>query len=264
MDLLTLHGFRDELEKIAYGPAEAQKVLGLAKKIQLPKASGRVVPTISGGPSLKKGLGEMTRQLVSAGAPSHAEARAAAMEASQLNPATALMGKKPVIMPGQGHLPVQMNQASMAQAIGQQFGAGSPPYVPAQQQKMLHGILKGHELDEASVRGAVGAGHLGHRSPDVLYREHNRLATMPPGHEQLQKYMQYHRGVREAPFLFDQFGLHYGQGPRLSRHARRRLTTAVGNRAMAIQNMAPEAQQQLVEEWNARTPAIVKKYMGSR
>lgn len=209
----TLLSFRHELTKLAFGPEQAQRVLSLAKRIQLPKASGKIQPGLSAGPGYKSlvrgakssanlvGMGDMAEQAVKA------------------SPVARVLkaNKGPAIFPGSGSFESQIEKGDVGRLLGR------PAHVPADQKKMLHAVVKGHELDESSVKARLGAAHFGHRSPDVIYREHNRLATLPKGNEQVKGYMQHLRSQMEGPALMPK-GMTFGEGPRLSRHARRRLT----------------------------------------
>lgn len=204
---ISFTSFLDEMEKIAFNETQAAKVMGLAKRIQLPKASKAVRSGLSGSPGFKSLTGDALGAAKRLGMDS-AGMRGQVHEAINSSPGAVVskqVGK--AIFPGStGHL-------------GKVIGAKG---LDGKQQKMLHGVLKGHELDEATVKGGLGAAHFGHRSPDVIFREHNRLATMPKGYEPVRKSMQSAREGRESSFLFPK-GTTYGEGPRFSRHARKRL-----------------------------------------
>lgn len=140
-------------------------------------------------------------------------------------------------MPG---LPIFPGRGSTKQQLalgGLRLPSG--PIVPAAQQKMFHAVSKGHELDESAVPFALGAKAFGHNSPDVLFREHNRLVTLPPGNEAVKGVFTRMRtaqgrnhpvGHTEAALFPPQ--IPYGEGPRLSRHARKRLTELVEEKAI--------------------------------
>lgn len=212
--------------KCAYSLSDANKVLGVAKKLQLPKASGRIMPNLSGGPALGQLVKETSNVFSKVPEMGKIVNKADAIKTMQEGPLPGLFKQGPRILPGAGSVPRQMQQAVA--------GAGLPalPQVPAQQQKFLHSIVKGHELDEATVPGRMGAQQFGHRSPDVIYREHNRVVTAPKGTEETQNLMRAARSSREGAALFPK-GMEYGQGQRLSRHARRRLTDMHEARAIA-------------------------------
>lgn len=227
-------GVQAAFDKFAFDPEAAQKVLALAKARQLPKASGRLVPTLAGMPGLKQHRSDTAgvhKKLTEALGPSTGKFLAA--QAQQQTDAT-VPGRilqqtgKPTIYPGRGSIRDQFNSA-----VGDAFGA--PPTVPAEQRKMLHSILKGHELDESSVSSRMGAAQFGHRSPDVIFREHNRVVTLPPGNAQVQAFMKHYRdpkipelqAIDISPRLRESTlfptNLTYGESPRLSRHARKHL-----------------------------------------
>jgi hypothetical protein len=210
--MISFESFSDELVKIAFGADQASKVLSLAKRIQLPKASARVQPFLSASPNKSRLVGDAVRSanLISPGAGEHVRS------AVESQPVSKLVRDRPAIFPGSGSIQKQMHSSTLG-------GLGNAPKVPADQRKMLHAVVKGHELDESSVRGRIGAAHYGHRSPDVIFREHNRLATLPPGNEAVRAHMKHYReGIGEASLMPAR--IPYGSGTRLSRHARRRLT----------------------------------------
>ena len=92
-----------------------------------------------------------------------------------------------------------------------------------EQARMSYAINVGHELDELGAQPQRSFYEtFGHYSPDVVLREHNRLVTLPPGHEAVVEMQKRLREKREAVALKP--WLEFGQGERLSRHARRRIT----------------------------------------
>lgn len=221
MNSTMLDGFLDELVKIAFGPKQADKVLSLVKRVQLPKASRRVVPGLSGTPQASKFMKSVDRTTRPYGEIGPAIADLTKKEFAK-TPGLHAAAKGKKIFPGStGHIGKALEESDMGQAL--KYVSGPAPRVPASQQKMFHAVMKGHELDEATVPARLGAGHFGHRSPDVIFREHNRLATLPKGNEAVVSSMKHYRGQREGSYLFPK-GIEYGSGPRLSRHARKRLT----------------------------------------
>lgn len=226
----TLDGFLDEMMKIAFGPKQADKVLSLAKKIQLPKASRRVMPGLSGGPDAKKFMKGVDRSTRPYGEIAGRVAEEAKKHYKD-SPSLALTTKGKKIFPGNtGHLGKALEESGIGQALKRV--SGPAPRVPASQQKMFHAVLKGHELDEATVPSRLGAAHFGHRSPDVIFREHNRVATLPKGNEAAVSAMKHYRGKMEGSQLFPK-GIEYGSGQRLSRHARKRLTALAEQKVVA-------------------------------
>jgi hypothetical protein len=250
MNIATLIALDDELEKIAFGHSQINKVLSVAKKLQLPKASAKVIPFLSGSPSFKNMIRDAGKATKGFGkyAPEMKDAFTSAMKE---HPIKSLGAHKAVIMPGKtGHLGKMMRQSSTGQML--EGSLGKAPQVPAHQQKALHGVLKGHELDEATVPGRIGAAQFGHRSPDVIFREHNRLVTLPKDHEELKSYMRHFRQPMEGAHLFPR-GMEYGSSPRLSRHARKHLTNRAERRFVEQSTPALEAAFSKTSQYNHST-----------
>lgn len=240
MNSATLVGFLDEMVKIAFGPRQANKVLSLVKKVQLPKASGRVVPSLSGSPQASKMLQSIGRSVRPYGELAPALTELGKKHLTSV-PGYNMISKTKAVFPGNtGHLGKSMEKSDYGQAL--KHVVGPAPRVPPSQQKMLHAILKGHELDETSVQSRVGAAQFGHRSPDVIFREHNRLATLPKGNEGVVAMMKHFRDPREGAQLFPK-GIEYGSGPRLSRHARKRLSELAERKA--VEQSKPALKQAL-------------------
>ena len=219
------------IKKIAFDEAAAAKVLSLAKKIQLPKASARIMPLMAGGPELTKSLNQTIGQLKMLGIGAK-ELLPQAIATFKNTPGAAVLKRGKAIFPGGKGGP--MGVEGSVRGIQRMIRGLLPELekVPAGQQKMLNAILKGHELDEVAVKGSMGAGGMGHRSPDVIFREHNRVATLPRGYDETKKFMSGMRGFAEAPALMPK-EIEYGTGPRLSRHARRHLTENINDKTIA-------------------------------
>jgi hypothetical protein len=217
--------------KVAFDAEQAAKVLRLAKKKQLPKASKRLVETISGAPGGNRVLGDALASLKRTPIPGISESMVREMIGHTPPARIAKRVKGGVLFPGRGAIEKQLHRET--------FGAlGKAPAV--KNKKMLHAVIKGHELDEIAAKGRIGAAHFGHRNPDVIFREHNRLATLPKGHEDVVKFMQHYRAPREGATMFPK-GMVYGQGPRLSRHARRRLSEVAEQRAVETAKLYAKA-----------------------
>jgi hypothetical protein len=100
------------------------------------------------------------------------------------------------------------------------------------QRRMLDGVTKGHEVDETIVKNKAEFMPLGHLSPDVILREHNKIVTMPEEFEPVRRFLRKVRNtLGEAPVAEAHMnnasgpkGFTYGRGQRLSRHARKRMT----------------------------------------
>jgi hypothetical protein len=252
--LMKIHA---SLEKTAFGPEQANKVLSIAKTLQLPKASKGLRPGLSAAPNFKNTVKGVARVATPLGA-----TRAEVVEHVAAQPGMAAVKRagRPVIFPGKGSTQSQFS-GNITDTIMRGTGGPSAPAVPSNQRKMLHAVVKGHELDEIASRQALGAGQFGHRSPDVLYREHNRLVTMPAGNEKVKDFMRYQRGAGEAPWLFDRVGLEYGKGPRLSRHARKRLTESAHNLTTKFTN-DEAAGAAAARDFNPKYPKMIKRYTG--
>ena len=197
-------GVAAALTKFGFGPEDASRVLSLAKTKQLPKASARVIPVLAAA----RGLTPAQAAVVT-----NSSRQASPHDASHAT--SNMIGH---IFPGKG-------------SPTQQFANLRPgmPVIPADQQKMFNAVAKGHELDELSVRPSPGALAYGHMSPDVVLREHNRIVTLPPGNEQVAAAFRYARIPHEGAEFMPQ-GMRYGQGDRLSRHARKRITETIAQR----------------------------------
>ena len=240
----TKQSFLDELIKIAFGPEEAAKVSRLAKKIQLPKASYQSSSTIA--------------------------ARPPASKFSPEDRAKYKMRGGPLIYPGLGKLHSQFHQplvvSNYLRDIPSRRELVREPRM--EQSRMLHAILKGHELDETKVNMKDPGRHdfHSHLSPEVMLKEHNRVTTLPKEYDETRHYMQALRGfntgkvddeglgyhnteyspgkrftpedissgiVAKGSEVDDlrRFGIMYGAGPRLSRHARKRITEYINKRS---------------------------------
>lgn len=240
MNSLILAAMVDELVKLAFNEAAASRVLSLAKKLQLPKASKAIYPIPAGSPSFKRTMGDAQSAGRLAGIPPE-EIAAAVGGAPGMG--IAKRKGKTIFPGGTGHMSGLL-RSRWTEAKAMERGAGpeytgkltgqlgpEPAHLPAKHQKMLHAVVKGHELDEASVQGALGAVQLGHRSPDVIFREHNRIMTLPQEHQPIRDFMKAVRQKHEGDWLFPK-GLAYGESPRLSRHARRRLTESAKRKTL--------------------------------
>lgn len=233
-----LAGFETELLKVAFGGAEADKVLGIAKKLKLPKGSAKMFPSLGGLGGLphrgrvvedlvknKKTLGNLENHLVSSGM---SKEFARDYGKSIREQAEAEMKKTDRIskqVPGGA---IVRDKQNVNKTLRSMTMPGSPIQLPEhtapKDHKMVNAIMEGHEFDEAKVKSSPGVLQFGHRSPDVILREHNRVATLPKEHEGAREYMKGIRDQREGKVL-QEHGIEYGkEGTRLSRHARRHLT----------------------------------------
>jgi hypothetical protein len=103
--------------------------------------------------------------------------------------------------------------------------------------KMIESILRGHEWDELGAKPMTAFRGMGHMSPDVILREHNRVATLPKEYGAAGSFMKDLRAGREAISLGD-YGVDYGNSPRLSRHARKRITEGLERQATGVAKLA--------------------------
>lgn len=212
----TLIAFSDEMEKIAFGMRQGTKVLRIVKGMQLPKASQRAVPMglaaiPPAGPSAISRVASLQR----AGVPSHALPTTQELR-------TSMKG-----VPG-GGIGSQISTGKVLPGSDQMRAMEKG--VPDRNKKMLHAVLKGHELDELKTVPSLGAEHMGHMSPAVIYRESNRVATLPKAHKPVADFMQNMRGRGFEGTLFPS-RLPYGK-QRLSRHAIKRLTALQGEKTV--------------------------------
>jgi hypothetical protein len=110
-------------------------------------------------------------------------------------------------------------------------GLSGLPLTP-QENIMVESITKGHELDELAASYGNTPYYLNkhwheywsHASPDVILKEHNRLVTLPEHLKQgpLKLFQELRSGpLGEANALSNY--IDYGNSPRLSRHARKRI-----------------------------------------
>lgn len=105
-------------------------------------------------------------------------------------------------------------------------------------EQALTGTVLGHELGERlharrwnwrkddRLPFEMTFGH----HPDVILREHNILATLPPELQPTRDFFQTFRLHKEAPLLEQATGnrFTYGIGERMSRHARRHIAKLLG------------------------------------
>lgn len=94
---------------------------------------------------------------------------------------------------------------------------------PADRQ-IMDGLIKSHELAEATVRPQMGFAHFGHRSPKVILQEQNAVATLPPGSTVGPAMTALRRG-KESEVL-KSVGVDYG-AKRYSRHAVKHLSNDI-------------------------------------
>jgi len=226
-----LASFFDELEKIAYSLADMRKVLQLSAKkaIRLPR---RLIPM--GPVALPAGATGAQR------AAATASAAAGHISPQQLAATQKLLGET------SGKMLVPKKSGGV---VGWVKSMGVPEEaVPKGKARMAaESLLRGHELDELALGARkVNLPYLHkatHVSPDVILRERNRLVTMPESvRGDVADLIAPLRGLSEAPILekatrtVSGQGLPYAGGPRLSRHARKKIskrTASLGEAAQA-------------------------------
>jgi hypothetical protein len=234
---MWMRGFADELTKIAFDEAQAMRVAGLAKKIQLPGAAARTMSTAMGramgmpGMKVPVPLAAVapTRTAIAGGLNTVSKvtrATPAEMPALRTGFHKAFKEQGGDALSGQmgGHIVQAPRAIGKLRGIAKKGLGKNLPTLDPSQNRMMQGVLKGHELDELRVRPNAATAPFQHLSPDVIYREHNRLATMPQGYEPVRSSMQQLRAGREAEALFPKQIQYGAPGQRLSRHARRHLS----------------------------------------
>lgn len=210
------------ITKTAFGARDAERVLGVAKSRVLK------IPRATSFSSAEAGLAAMPRRAVSPGmvrkqmellgydAPQ-------VIESAQYNAQRAKPAVERVLDPRKGDMVRAMRQQRLA-----------PANMSAQERYMAEAVGKGHELDELALgrRAHTSAGSVGyhfstgHTNPDVILREHNRLATLPEGYDAVKAmYTRMRRAGIESRLLAAATGgkVHYGDPTRLSRHARKHI-----------------------------------------
>lgn len=257
MNLYDL-GFKDALSKYAFNERDAAKILSMAKPKQLPKASYRALPKPLQGAGL---LGLAKRPLAVADIASQkAQLQGLNLPPEHLDAVNkvtdslnALSKKVPqgAVIPG--------SDPTITRFIAERTGLTPPP---ASQRKMLHAILKGHELDEMSMPGSTAFRNFGHRSPQVILNEHNRVATLPAGYEDTRDYLKTLR-TPENTALQMHTGMRYGESPRLSRHARKRVAEAIDRNQALLANpkTTPEQASTLINHMVNRMDEDVREPM---
>lgn len=116
------------------------------------------------------------------------------------------------------------------------------PKLTGPQRRAFNALVHAHELDEAAAmtgrKSRLAFGNMGHASPEVILKEHNRIVTLP---EHLrpagQALATIRKPVPRAPVPFGgpegralEGLVDIGRSARLSRHARKHITNLVHNR----------------------------------
>ncbi len=229
------------LEKLAYGPEDIGRVMGAAsrRKLRAPPvvvASGAPASAYYGPPAAQD---RKMRRAAAAARASEVPLIEAAPPTVPPEVRAQFAGyDKPGIMlaPGKyGELP--MLEFMYNRSSGRLDKAN---------RRALSSIIRGHELDELGAAkrspSLVTAG-VGHAAPDVIFREHNRVATLPPELRPAGDVLRtMRRSTGEGDLLLGRFGITYGEG-RISRHARRRLQESLERKGVRLDASDPLHQQ---------------------
>ena len=225
--------FFAEIAKVAFDPEAASRVLQLAKSKALSKGVGRALNAegaegIAGfatKASLKKSRADIRHFAGQLTNPQLKDAFAGQAEATKNVPGVlgAVLKKHPkgAFLRSGGASSLLKKHVPGRSVAGIEL---SPEH-----KKIVNAITAGHEIDEMGARhlGRSFLGH-GHRSPAVILREHNRVATLPPEHAPVRAFMQAirnHSAAGEGAVL-KQHGIEYGApGTRLNRHKVKALST---------------------------------------
>jgi hypothetical protein len=121
---------------------------------------------------------------------------------------------------------------------------------------MREALARGHELDEVLLGqgGRLGSSTFrqayGHSDPRVLLREHNRLTTLPASRKRVKRVEVDRRASSGEAQMLEQAipGFRFGESPRLSRHAQRRLAPLLERAAQPAAQAEREATQQALQK----------------
>jgi hypothetical protein len=242
MKKTSMIAFVDELEKISFGLPDARKVLQATKGqfLKPPVASSPAmggyafIPTAASAKRELTGFARkadvphealssiMPQQDLALGghlvAPRRGDA-ARFLAAHHGNTAKGLRGVEEMFSDEPALMKQLVASRTQAEATQATFAGMSPEH-----RQVLEGVIRGHEQAERQVRPAFGMAQFGHRSPDVILREQNAIATLPVDHP-VRTGMTATRQGRETEVLKN-VGVSYGE-QRFSRHARKHLTNMI-------------------------------------
>lgn len=219
MNPMAYTAFVEELIKLSFDEEAAAKVLQVVK--------GRTVKAVrnymGAAPmqNVKRNLTAIGRRVANLGAPEEVVSQVAGPGAiaQAFNAAPIGHPTRPVInVPKRGDALRFLTGEIGAERIPAAAQVASNP----RSRKMLDAVIKGHELDETIVPQGLAAGMYGHRNMDVILREHNRIATLPSEHQAVRDMSKQLRDLGGESQAIKGY-VDYGNGPRLSRHARRRI-----------------------------------------
>jgi hypothetical protein len=224
--MIDLVAFYDEMEKIAFGWEDIKRVGRMAKKrmIKAPRSS----QIVGMGPSAYPG-----------GTQRMAVTQAQEMAQAGHIPQASVEATKKLYGQIGGRIATPRRGGMVGALTGeaaQEVGLPAAKTLTGKGKRAIESVGYGHELDELALGKKklqpFFGGTFGHAHPDVILRERNRLLTLPPevrgevggvfgklrqvgGEEALLERAT--RGVSGR-------GLTHTSGPRLSRHARKRIS----------------------------------------
>lgn len=209
-------------EKVAFGPADARKVLALAKKRSLPR---RFIEEASaaGGPAWMQAT---ARQEARSSGPMALETPARMAEGAPFRGSSPEDVAQALKQFG-GHSGIAIGGKGDATRFMRERGLSPSAKTPTERM-MLEAAVKGHELDELSVPISHAVQGFGHNSPEVLFRDHNRIVTMPAEAQGAADTMRKMREQSHETSLLNEhlapFGFQFGQGERVSPSMRKAMT----------------------------------------
>lgn len=117
--------------------------------------------------------------------------------------------------------------------------------------EMVNRVSYLHEGAEASIRPRSVLQVGSHYSPEVLLKEHNMIRTLPKKYSGTKNFYRELRGaVHESDMLSSGYPrFRYGESPRLSRHAIKRMMQ--GYRREADRNIMPGAKEMLRQHFES-------------
>lgn len=246
-------------EKRAYTLADAVSVLRRTKNFVMPRAANRwagagdpqglFALTRNHASAYDRALFDMTqRAALAANVP--ADIQAALAKAAQgarvpkapvpYSVAAGRVGPSGAIIRGE-HDPLSMTR--------RMYNLPDPKFTP-DQHRMFNSIVRGHEWDELGApRNNPGLRSEGHLHPRVIFREHNRVVTLPEEYAPVRNFLTRVRSqqLKNAPA-----GFTYGQGPRLSRHRIRDLSN----------QYAQSFEAALTSDFKNTDPGVFRRQLG--
>ena len=266
------------LEKVAFGPQAAKKVLRLAKKkiVKVPRmeqTGQRAMGQVMRGEQPKLTFSEAA--LMQGGGAPMAVHPSAAKKIKSMASSGAISGPmtSPEMVSGAKQMQGRIITARGGDAtkrvrehplVGDAV-AGPISRMTPDQRMMHNAVIKRHELAELGIKAptsggaqafSLGTGHMGAAAP---LTDHTVLATLPKGSAPIREAVQGYRGVeadlleRATRGVGGRPGIEFGaKGTRLSRHARKRIGGRMEQmagqdlqKALSDPEMGPAVKQQL-------------------